>query len=266
MQELLAQRYPQLFQDAPWLMITMAFILHGIVFVWQTVGVLRAAEREVLGSGVMAPLWGAQAALLMAGFWVLSYGLEAWQMAFPTPLDVPDLETLYSERASRYDIQISQDGDVVSIQGSFELGITDALQSVLAGNPDVILLELQSEGGNIYEARGLAALVKAHNLSTSVQVECSSSCTTTFIAGRERALGTDGRLGFHQYRIDADYTVLGTDPKAEQERDRNAFKAAGVSQWFLNRMFDDHASSMWYPSQVELLEAGVLTKAALDQE
>ena len=121
---------------------------------------------------------------------------------------------------------------------------------------------MSSEGGNIYEARGLARLFRDGNLSTKVLDECSSACTTAFVGGVERRLKTGARLGFHQYRIEADYDVLGADPRGEEAKDKTLFLAAGIKQSFVSRMHSAAAGSMWYPDAKELLDAGVITALA----
>ena len=122
---------------------------------------------------------------------------------------------------------------------------------------------LESEGGNIYEARGLAKLIREAKLSTHVETFCSSACTITFIGGIERTLANGAGLGFHQYRVDADYMVAFTDPLAEQAKDRALFAEAGVSEAFLERMFREDADGMWFPSVAELLAANVITQGKL---
>ncbi len=67
------------------------------------------------------------------------------------------------------------------------------------------------------------------------------------------------RLGFHQYRVEAGYIVLGTDPKGEQERDKALYLAAGVKPEFVALMHQASPDAMWYPGKGELLDAGVIT-------
>ena len=72
-------------------------------------------------------------------------------------------------------------------------------------------------------------------------------------------MASGGKLGFHQYRIDANYAVLRANPLLEQERDRAIFLRSGVAAWFLDKMFDSGASGMWYPGVSELIDARVVT-------
>lgn len=240
--------------------LVLALVFHGAVFVWQAVGVLRAAEAHCRDSGSMAPVWGAQLGTGLMLFWVLSYGWQAWQSTLAvTPAGEIQAE-LEARRQARTRLAASDDGRALLLEGTLELGLTKRLGALLEAQPEVEEIVLASSGGNIYEARGVSRLISARGLDTRVIADCSSACTLVFVAGARRILAPGGRLGFHQYRVDADYAVLTSDPAGEQARDREAFAAAGVAGWFLDRMFDASAEGIWYPSPPDLVAAGVVTE------
>ncbi|MGJ8622771.1 MAG: hypothetical protein ACSHW1_08335 [Yoonia sp.] len=166
---------------------------------------------------------------------------------------------LAAERAARYSIEASFDGETLTLSGSIERGSTRALDAQLAAYPNAAQIILSSTGGNIYEARGLSNAIRKNGLNTMVISECSSACTTVFIGGIERRIAQSAKLGFHQYRIDAGYTVLNADLLREQERDRGLFLQSGVAAWFVNVMFDSRSSEIWYPDPSELLAANFVT-------
>ncbi len=241
------------------LILTLVVIFHGFVFVWQVVGVFRASGAHIRASGSMAPVWGSQLAIIIAALWVMSYVFGAWQMTLPVPDLLSNQTKLEAERAAKFSIEPSIDGRSLTLAGSLELGITDHLRDQIAAYPDVDQIILASTGGNIYEARGLANTIRQNGLNTLVIAECSSACTTVFIGGARRQLAPGSKLGFHRYRIDADYAVLNADPLREQDRDRTTFLQSGVAVWFLDKMFDSEASEMWYPELSELVDANVVT-------
>ncbi|MCB1357314.1 MAG: hypothetical protein KDK53_12705 [Maritimibacter sp.] len=252
--------------DRPGLVLAFALVFHGGLFVWQAVGVIRAAEAHARSSGAMAPVWGAEIATGLAFLWVLTYGLDAWQAS----LDRPDHLAIQREteraRAARYSLTPSDDGQSLVLAGSFELGVTDRLAAALAAHPGVAQIVLDSRGGNIYAARGVARLIHDRGLDTLVRGDCSSACTLAFIGGVGRRLAPGGRLGFHQYRSDVGYALLHADPGREQASDRARFEAAGVAPWFLDRMFSAPAADMWYPDRDALIAAGVVTGVAPAEE
>ena len=79
------------------------------------------------------------------------------------------------------------------------------------------------------------------------------------MAGDERTLGRDAKLGFHAYRLDTDIDMPHIDVEAEQERDRKYFSARDLSAAFLSRIFERENSAIWFPKRSELDKAGVTT-------
>ena len=262
LQEWLGPEDGQNFSESRILVLALALVFHGVLFVWQAVGVLRATEVYVRTSGAMAPVWGTQLATAVAFFWAITYAFGAWQMTLPDSDLLKSQAELEAERAAKYSIEPSEDGLSLAITGSLELGITKRLKDQLKANPNAAQIILSSTGGNIFEARGLAKTIQQNGLNTLVVSECSSACTTAFIGGAERRVAPGGRLGFHQYRIDADYAVLKADPAREQNRDRAVFLQSGVADWFVEKMFASTASEMWFPDISELLEANVVTETS----
>jgi hypothetical protein len=122
--------------------------------------------------------------------------------------------------------------------------------------PEVTGIILDSGGGQIYEGRGLARLVRENKLQTYSLDKCLSSCTTAFVAGTIRTLGTNARLGFHQYRT---YSVFPSiNVEQEQSKDMAIFEKQGVSAEFLEKVFIQPPEEMWWPDIDELVNAGVV--------
>lgn len=176
-----------------WLVMPVVVIFHGCIFVWQAVGLLRAADRYCQGSGQMFKVWGSQLALIVAALWVLSYSLEAWYLTQPqTDTTMPSLAELEAKRATRYSLSLSDDQTFVVLEGSLELGITKRLSTLLDAHPSVKTIRLTSPGGNIFEARSLAAQIQNRGLATSVDSECSPP-VRWFLWGVTPALSQTGR-------------------------------------------------------------------------
>lgn len=236
----------------------LALMAHGVIFVWQIVGVLRAAERHVRQRGGMAGMWGAQLCAIIAFSFAAMDAFHAWQMTLPVPAQENFAARMDREHASRYTISDSQDGETISIRGTIELGISRLFARKLRANSNIRLVVLESDGGNVYEARGLSKLIRENRIDTRIESRCSSACATVFIAGRHRSIARNARLGFHQYRFDADYGIPLANPEAEQERDRQLYAASGVAVWFQERMFATGPDQIWFPSSRELLDSGVI--------
>lgn len=228
------------------------------IFVWQTIGVVRACDGQQSSYGSAPSVWVAYLGILIALIVALVGAFTLLQDTFHTPNHSNLSEDWERERAAKYDLTLSGDRVSVALDGSIELGLTKRLEAILQQHPGVTRILLASQGGNIYESRGVARLIQEHGLETIVLETCSSACTVAFVAGAQRSLGPLGRLGFHQYGIEADYHVPFVDVSAEQATDRAFFQSQGISDAFLERIFDSPAADLWFPSLEELLAAGVV--------
>jgi len=241
-----------------YLALATAFSLHGVLLVWQVVGVIRSAESHFSQHGNMALVWGAQLGCVL--MLVLSgvYALGAAQMTMQAPAEVDVLTQMNEEHARQYTLDVSADRQVVYISGMIDLGITRALRAYLLQHADVEAIVLDSDGGNIYEGRGLANLFSEHGLQVHVETSCASACTIAFSGGKVRTASNAAKFGFHQYRIDADYTIIATDVAKEQRRDQQRLLDAGVDARFVADVFSPPSASMWWPELETLLAAGFL--------
>lgn len=255
-QEMLAPAKDADYASHSLLVLFLAFLVHGPLFLWQVVGVLRAAEMHIRQHGAMATMWGSQLAVLLAFGFTAIYAFGAWQMTIPVPREESFLVRMDREHASKY--SLTTDSGTLAFTGTIELGITQALTKLLGATPGIKIVLLESDGGNIYEARGMAKLIRDNKLETRILDKCSSACTTVFIAGVKRSMKRGARLGFHQYRLDAGYSVPNVDSKREQDRDREWYKQQGVDAQFLSRIFASRTDDMWFPTALELTNANVV--------
>ena len=160
--------------------------------------------------------------------------------------------------ADAYSLQLAPDGSSVTLSGLFDFGITRALEGVLEEAPGVRLLRLESAGGRVAEARGVARLVHRHALVTSAVGECSSACTLVLLSAAERYLEPGARLGFHRYGQRSPLVGIFLDSAGEQARDRNLFRGRAVAEAFLERVEATPHETMWFPTTGELIAAGVV--------
>lgn len=238
-------------------------LFHVVLLIWQMVGVVRSAERHFSENGNMALVWGAQLGTVMMLILSAVYALGAVQMSMPVPEQVDVLAIMDEEHASQYEVSLSDDGRTLTIIGKIELGVTRSLQALLAQQTSIETVVLGSDGGNIYEGRGLARVFAEHALNVHVTDTCASACTIAFVGGHKRSADETAKFGFHQYRVDASYTVIATDVEKEQARDRQLLREAGLAEDFVSTVFSRPAESMWWPSLAELLEVGYLHEVTL---
>jgi len=229
-----------------------------IIFPWQLIGFLRAIEFDYIEHKNFLKTRALQGFALLTIIFTLVYCLEVIQ---GTLYYIAQVES-YSRPGDKvaYQLNVSEDQQNLDIRGDLDIGITRAARSTIEAHPEIRSVVLQSRGGHIYEGRGLAKLFTEHGIDTYVYEECSSACTTAYIGGKRRYIGTQGKLGFHQYRVETSKTsqfVQYYNLRAEQQRDLELFMTRGIEQAFLNRVFDQPASRIWFPDHSTLLAAKI---------
>jgi len=156
----------------------------------------------------------------------------------------------------QYTIQVSADGKSVVFKGGINDGAAEALTKALDIAPAVSNVVFSSMGGWVREGNLVANIISQRKLSTYVDGECTSACTIAFLAGRDRVVGPDALIGFHQFK-----SVGETSGDAGDQALASAvYERAGVSREFINRIVTTPSDQVWYPDHHELLAANVITQ------
>jgi len=241
------------------LTLVSLFFTRLIIFPWQLIGLLRAIEFDYLEHKKLLKTRTLQGFALMTVLFTLVYCLEVIQ---GTLFYIKQIES-YSRPGDEvaYQLNVSEDQQQLIIRGDLNIGITTAVRSTIETHPQIKSVVLQSRGGQIYEGRGLAKLFTEYGINTYVYEECSSACTTAFIGGKQRYISTQGKLGFHQYWVETtkySQFVQFYNLRVEQQRDLALFKTRGISQDFLDRVFDQPANRIWFPDHSTLYDAHIV--------
>jgi hypothetical protein len=151
-------------------------------------------------------------------------------------------------------LTVSQDGSTLHFSGIVAAGLGNDVQAMLGKNPSISTLDLSSGGGSVGEAYDIAKLVKDKALVTLVRDHCESACTILFAAGRQRLLGDDGMLGYH------DESRYGLPSNRSLEEKLAPERRYGIDEAFQVKALKVPHWDIWYPGKRELLRAGVVTK------
>jgi hypothetical protein len=232
--------------DPGGLPLTLAFFAADtLLLVWQLTGTSRAALRSMADSSDAFPAWGALAAVAVALF-VAGIGiLDRFAALPPKRAYIP--AAILPLPVERGQAVLSGDIDYAGFRG---------LEAALRDSPEVDTLVLTSDGGLVYAARALARLVAENGLATRVEGRCASACVLVFLAGRPRSLAPGAGLGFHGYAEQSNVPILNI--RAEEAHDRETFRAQGITPAFTERVFATPPQAMWFPTEAELREGGVL--------
>ena len=225
-----------------------------VIYPWQVVGVLRScAIRIRLDTGQMRAI-AAQFAVAVSLAVILISTVETYQslQIYKHKLALEGISPPIPE----YTLDLIKQDTLIHLRGPFEIGITNNVSDLIDRYPQVTGIILDSVGGQIYEGRGLARLIRENKLQTISLEQCLSSCTTAFVAGVTRSLGTNARLGFHQYKTYSLIPSINVDN--EQAKDMAIFVKQGVAPEFIDKIFMHPPEDMWWPEIDELLAAGVV--------
>lgn len=173
-------------------------------------------------------------------------------------------------------VSLSADGATLYLVGMLLDGAYQQVDAALRAAPTVRRVHLSSSGGFTIEGRLVAALVRKHRLDTYVEYSCASACTQVFAAGRERVLGPQARLGFHQaVMVDRAGATAGVRPGTDRKLEptlvfgvngndtlRLAYEMAGAKPAFIAKALSYDYENMWLPDGAELLESGLVTRVA----
>ena len=155
----------------------------------------------------------------------------------------------------------------------------DMLRDLLRANRNITTLELNSEGGSVWAGEEMARIVIDFDLDTIVSGECFSSCVTIFLGGNSRRMMLGSKIGFHQnswspastenyyekWRESNDWETpfdfaswIYEDTQGEVVEDLTYMIERGVDAAFAVKAKAVRSDDEWYPSRLELMQAGVL--------
>ena len=223
-----------------------------VVFVWQVVGTWRCIERHVKASGEMMVYWAGWAVIVVATVLTLLHTVDL--LVGPPPKIT--MESIRTKPLPK----LSEDGSRVYLKGEYNFDLNSDLQILLKQNATIKTIELDSSGGLIYAARALAFTIGKNQLNTHVEGVCNSACTVAFMAGNNRTLGENGKIGFHQYEFQKQHPLQVKQAEDEQEKDRQYFLGRGVSKEFLETVYRSGHHDIWQPERSVLKQSGVITE------
>lgn len=226
-----------------------------LLFMWQAVGTWRSASAHAAGG---RKFW-ARAAQVVIALDVVASVFSTATVIVPQSVEYASI-ALGQDEYGNYEVSVAQDGRHLVIDGGIGFGLSNAVAAALERNRDVRTIELWSPGGRLPEARRLADLLRARALDTLVIDSCASACTLVFMAGDQRKLAGDARLGFHSGSFPG---IAEAQARLLQLADMQYLLQRGVPRDFIARIYDTPPEELWEPSHDELFRARVATGYAM---
>lgn len=224
--------------------------------VWSFVGIWRSAGRHVARGGSAIWAFVAKAVVVLAIISLVVAGPRLWSQVREMALIAWGADPIGAPAI----VRVSANGIEITLDGYITSGVDKKLRQSLDAAPNARTLILNSHGGRIMEALAMVDLIKARKLDTRVVENCESACTLLFLAGRERSASPLASIGFHQ----PDFPGLSSEERENIiQSNRADYRAAGITDQFIDRIMDTSPQRMWYPTGEEMTEAGVLNAVVI---
>jgi len=214
----------------------------SVLGVWQWVGIWRAS-----GSANVHGL-----ARLLVRTWVIGAAVYAIYCGVRIGIAFANRR---SEPPAR--IRVLGKSDEAELRGGIGDGSSAAAAAFLESHPDVRTLHLTSPGGRANEALRLASLVRERRLRVIVDSYCASACTLTFLAGAERLIRPEAKLGFHSARVQDQSDSIRSNRETVE-----ALNSVDASPAFIVRAIETASYDLWEPPSDRLLKEHVVTAIA----
>jgi hypothetical protein len=239
-------------------LMLLVFAFAVIASIWQSVGVWRSASNHFARGGTL--FWaGVAKVMVIVGF--LSTSVLIWQTYIPQSAEF--LSIIRGDtNVPAYQIQVLPGGTEIEFRGGLRAGSARELERILSAVPRAKVLHIESPGGRIAEAKQMMRLVHQRSLTTYTSEYCLSAATLVLMAGKERVIAADAKVGFHAG------SFPGLTPEQQSEMNqvvRATMQSAGVSEEFTDRVLATPADQMWYPSFEEMKMNGVVTSQSFGE-
>jgi len=225
------------------------------ITVWHIVGTWRSADHFSADPLKKNKLWGGVAKFFLIMGAIKMIGQlpsvyrdlgELSQMAFFNDPSIPD-----------YILTVTEGGKEIKLEGGFKYGLSQDLKRLMLSAPSAKIVNLESVGGRIAMGAEIAKVIEEYNFSTVSNSGCFSACTIAFLAGKERLLGIDARLGFHAGAFAG--VESSKSKSAEYEIYRGLTVKYGTSSAFIRKILATPHDKLWYPDRDDLMKERVIT-------
>ena len=239
----------------------VAIWISALATAWWTKGLFwlsRRCYRErrlaqaalALGFGCSALWFLAMKAIVMATLITLHF--------YQTQADKADCASGRVRFPQPAQVVIDGNGQRLRLSGPIGNGSTASLALALAKNPKIALLELDSPGGYVDEAKAMRELLELKGIDTLVIRYCASACTDVFLGGNRRYVALDANFGFHQ----SGHCGKDAGDLSWGEREHEIatlFREKKVQRKFALMALGTSYFSLWQPSAVDVKDSGFAT-------
>jgi ATP-dependent protease ClpP protease subunit len=244
--------------SSPWMMFFSASLVLVVpVTLWQLVGIWRSANNHESKGGHKAWATLAKIAVILGALRAVSDFTTA------LPVAIEYMTMAAGDKYGKATFRLVRNGTEMEFSGGINSGLTSQFKTFVEAAPELKVVHLESNGGRIAEGKAIANLIRENKLSTYVSTHCESACTYILLAGVQRWASPEAKIGFHSPSgpgiSDDDNINLVSEEKAYLMR-------RGVTQDFATKALHTAPKDMWYPTNAEMVKAGVVTGTATSDQ
>ena len=233
---------------------TASFLLQlvqiGLVPLWQMVGLWRCGRMQLEQRN--RPLRGR---VLQVVAFLFTLVIAMWGLVFGAE-QIIEARVAFALDGYEYTVTLLPGGREIAVRGGLGIGVADAVQAMLAANPGVRRIRLDSGGGALSEGTKLRDIILSRGLDTYSDRLCSSACVSAFVGGRFRYLQRGARMGVHLPR---NWDTFSRGPVAGTYVGELLFlREHGLPDWFLDNWIRT-GQKFWYPTEFQLVQSGLVT-------
>ncbi len=233
------------------LSLTVMYSFISSFTIWQLVGIWRSAERYKTLNKFSS--WGG-VAQFMVMIALLRFFSEMLITGFPLIIETG--KNAFGESGIvDAKFQVLNNASEIELSGGMNYGTAQKLETFLKSSPTLSIIHLNNYGGYLSEGYKLAKLIKQYDLITYTSTECDSACTIAFLAGKEKLLGEQGKIGFHSTSIGNISGELITEINAEYA---SYLRKHNIPGHFIKKAIETSADKLWFPTHAELIDANVI--------
>ena len=225
---------------------------------WLVVALFWTALASVLLGCVAALclLFSGPGRRIIGAFAVLTgIRLSLLLLADGTQAELDEFSGVASGRIKPADVIYSVESERIILKGALNMGSAARFKVVLESAPRVRVVELNSPGGYIVEAKWISRQIEQRGLDTLVARMCASACVDIFASGRKRVMYANAVVGLHS-ASGGDRAGIAQVNQAFEDR----LYRLGVEPGFLMYGTDTPASKIWINTARQAYLAGLATE------
>lgn len=240
-------------------MIISNIFFHFTIYLWQIIGTWKCSKKYINNG---KKFWAriVRIIIIISTLFIIP---RYWRLDKLQEANFEEINKL------DYTIDVVKADSKIHLIGGMKFGLSKEIQKLLDNNENITGIIIDSYGGLIYEGYKLAEIIEKNNLNTYSLIECSSAATIAFLAGKERYISNETKMGFHNpfniLDIRKDFHLNALELNTARKQNKlsksdylNYLQKHGVPMNFIEKLENYNSTDLVYPTIEELLKFNII--------